>query len=145
MSAAKVIHAAAEFGLCQMILQKLEYPLVASTLTQTKCNTIMIPLLAAGLPAAGLTWTFPRAIVHRLWQWRGGLNIPNLFMEQTMKHIHTMMKYGGNMMDMTGVLLQASCKAFQLKAGLLVSILNLPEAVYLYVTLTWATQTWESC
>jgi len=46
---------------------------------------------------------------------------------------------------MTGFLLQASCKAFQLKAGLLRPILDLPEAVYSYVTSTWAMQTWESC
>jgi len=105
---------------------------------------IMSPILTAGLPAAGLTQTFPRAMVHGLWQW-GGLNIPNLFMEQTMKHIHTMLKFGGNMMDMTGFLLQASCKAFQLKAGLSGPILDFPEAVYSYITPTWERQMWESC
>jgi len=129
MSAAKVMHVAAEFSLCQVILWKLEYPLVATTLTQTECNTNMSPILTAGLPAAGLTQTFPRAIVHRPWQW-GGLNISNLFMEQITKHIHTMMKFGGNMMDMTGILLQASCEAFQLEAGLKGAIIDLLEAVY---------------
>jgi len=144
MSTTKVTHAAAEFGLCQVILQKLEYPLVATTLTKTECNTIMSPILTAGLPAAGLTWTFPRAIVHRPWQW-GGLNIPNLFTEQTTKHLHTMILFGGNTTDMTGVLLQASCKAFRLEAGLQGDIIDLLEAVYSYVTPTWVTQTWESC
>jgi len=111
MSRAKVTHAAAEFGLRQVILRKLEYPLMATTFTHAECNTIMSPILTAGLPAAGITRTFPRAIVHGPWQW-GGLNIPNLFTEQITKHIHTMLKFGGNSTDMTGVLLQATCEAF---------------------------------
>jgi len=49
------------------------------------------------------------------------------------------------MMDMTGVLLQASCKAFQLEAGLQGNIIDLPEAAYSYVTPTWVMQIWKSC
>jgi len=56
-----------------------------------------------------------------------------------------MMKFGGNMTDMTGVLLQVACKAFHLEAGLQGNIIDLLEAVYSYVTPTWVTQTWESC
>jgi len=87
MSAAKVSHAAAKFGLRQVILQKLEYPLVMTTFTQTECQAIMSPILTAGLLVAGLIRTFLRAMVHGPWQW-GGLNIPNLFTKQTTKHIH---------------------------------------------------------
>jgi len=54
MSAVKVTHAAAKFGLQQVILQKLEYPLVMTTFTQTECQLIMSLILTAGLPAAGL-------------------------------------------------------------------------------------------
>jgi len=54
MSAAKVTHAAAKFSLRQVILRKLEYPLVATTFTQTECQSIMSPILTAGLPVAGL-------------------------------------------------------------------------------------------
>jgi len=67
--AAKVTHVVAEFGLHQAILRKLEYLLVATTLMRTKCNMIMSPILTAGLPSAGLTCTFPRAMVHGPWQW----------------------------------------------------------------------------
>jgi len=69
MLAAKVTHAVAEFGLHQVVLRKLKYPLIATTLMRTKCNTIMSPMLSAGLPSAGLTCTFPRAMVHGPWQW----------------------------------------------------------------------------
>jgi len=51
----------------------------------------------------------------------------------------------GNSTDMTGVLLQVTCEAFRLDAGLQGDISDLPEAVYSYVTPTWVTQTWESC
>jgi len=54
MSAAKVNHAAVEFGLQQVILRKLDYPLVATTFTQKECHSIMSPILTAGLPAAGM-------------------------------------------------------------------------------------------
>jgi len=47
-------------------------------------------------------------------------------------------------MDMTGSLLQASCKAFQLELGLSGMTLELPESMYSYITPTWLTQTWES-
>jgi len=59
MSAAKVTHVAAKFGLQQVFLRKLEYPLVATTFTQQECQKIMSPILTASLPAAGLTRTFP--------------------------------------------------------------------------------------
>ena len=110
MAAAKVTHTAAEFGLQQVILCKLVYPLVAMTLMLKQCNAIMSPVLAAGLLAAGITWTFPRAMVHSPWQC-GGLNIPNLFTKQTIKHIHMALKYRGRLNDITGSLLQASSKA----------------------------------
>jgi len=64
MSAAKVTHAAAEFGLQQVILCKLEYLLVATTFTPNKCNKLMSPLLSARLPSAGFIWTFLQASVH---------------------------------------------------------------------------------
>jgi len=110
MSAAKVTHVAVELSLCPVILHKIVYLLVATTLTLKQCNAIMSPVLAAGLLAAGITWTFPRAMVHSPWQW-GGLNIPNLFTKQTIKHIHMALKYRGRLNDITGSLLQASSKA----------------------------------
>jgi len=68
MANAKVTHSAAKFGLCQVILCKLEYPLVATTLSTSQCTAIMCPILVAGLPTAGYTRTFPWAIIHRLCQ-----------------------------------------------------------------------------
>jgi len=87
MLAAKVTHAAAEFGLRQVVLRKLEYPLVATTLTRTECNMIMNPILTAGLPAAGLTRTFPRAMVHGPWQW--GASIFQIYLQNRQRSTFT--------------------------------------------------------
>jgi len=144
MSAAKVTHSAAEFGLRQVILRKLDYPLVATTFTQQECNKIMSPILTAGLPAAGVVRTFPRAIVHGPWQW-GGLNIPNLHTEQTIKHLHTILKFGGELTDLTAGLIQATAEAFLLETGLTGKIIDFPAGVYSYVTPTWISHTWEVC
>jgi len=144
MSGAKVMHAAAEFGLRQVILRKLDYPLVATTFTQKECQSIMSPILTTGLPAAGLTRTLPQALVHGPWQW-GGLNIPNLHTEQTTKHIHMLLKFGQQLTDTTGCLIQATAEAFRLEAGFTGWIIEFPINVFSYVTPTWISQTWEVC
>jgi len=143
MAVAKITHAAAELGLRQVILQKLEYPLVATMFTLQQCRQTMQPILSAGLPAVGIVCTFLRAIVHGPWQW-GGLNIPDLFTEQLATHVHTMMKYGGQVNNTTGSLLQAVYENFQLESGLSGPINDFPECVYEYVTNTWVTQTCEA-
>jgi len=144
MSAAKVTHTAAEFGLWQVILKKLEYSLVATTFTLKECNTIMSPILSARLPLAGLTRTFPWAIVYGPWQW-GGLNIPNLFTGQMTKHVHMVMEFGCQLSNISSSLLQASCKALWLESELSGSVLDFLDSVYTYVSPTWLTHTWESC
>jgi len=63
MVTAKVTHSAAEFGIWQMILHKLVYPLVTMTFTQKQCAEIMQPILAQGLPSAGFVRSFSRAII----------------------------------------------------------------------------------
>jgi len=140
MAAAKITHVAVEFGLQQVILQKLEYPLVVTMFTPQQCRQLMQPILSAGLLAAGIVHTFLRAIVHGLWQW-GGLNIPTLLTEQIIAHIHTMMKYRGQVTNMTGSLLQAAYKNFRLEPGLSGQMADFPECVYEYLTNTWVTQT----
>jgi len=100
-----------------MVLWKLVYPLVTTTFTQQQCTEIMQPILAQGLPLAGFIQSFPKAIVHGPWQW-GRLNIPNLYMEQLISHIHMILKFGGQLEEITGSLLQASWEALQLEAGL---------------------------
>ena len=45
-------------------MKRLEYPLLALTLTELECNYIMAPALNAGLPKADICRTNPRALVY---------------------------------------------------------------------------------
>jgi len=87
-------------------------------LNSQQCANIMQPILAQDLPSVGIVHSFPQAIAHGPWKW-GGLNIPNLFTEQMISHIHTLMKFGGVLNDLMGSLMQASWESLQLEAGLL--------------------------
>jgi len=117
---------------------------MAMTFTQQQCVEIMHPILSQGLPSARYIWSFPQAIVHGPWQW-GGLNIPNLYMEQVITHLHTLMKFRGQLGDITGSLIQASWEALQLEAGLVGEITTFPEAIQDYLTLTWLSDAWAAC
>jgi len=144
MATAKVTHLAAEFGMHQMIFQKLEYPLVATTFTQQQCAEIMHPILAQGHPLACFIRSFPRAIVHSPWQW-GGLNIPNLYTEQVIAHVHTILKFGRQLGDITGSLIQASWEALILEASLAGNPANFLDTIQDYITRTWVSKTWVAC
>ncbi len=144
MAMAKVTRLAAKFGLRQVILQKLEYLLVATMFTQQQCNNMMKLILSTGLPSTSFVRSFTWAIVHGPWQW-GGLNILNLYTEQLATHIHTILKFGGQLQGMMGSLLQASYKAIQLKSGLYGSVFDFPGCIYKYITKTWLSQTCETC
>jgi len=144
LALAKVTHSTAEFELWQVILQKLEYLLVAMTFTRQQCNSIMKPILSAGLPVEGLVRLFPHAIVHGPWQW-GGLNILNLSTEQLITHIHNILKFSRQLQDMTGSLRQALYKALWLESGLSGNICNFPNCIYEYVTNTWFSQMCKTC
>ena len=45
MTTAQISRAAAEFSLCQVLLPKLRYPLIATTLTEVQCQNILKPVL----------------------------------------------------------------------------------------------------
>jgi len=76
-------------------MQKLMYPLLATMFTQKQCKAIMSPILAQGLPLAGYIHTFPHALAHGPKKFCG-VNVPNLYTEQTLAHIHTLLKFSNN-------------------------------------------------
>jgi len=137
MAAAKVAHLAAKFGLCQVILCKLEYPLVATNFIQTQCNDIMQPILSARLPLAGLACTFPRAIVHGPWQW-GGLNPQPLHRTN-----FNSPPYHNEAWRPTTRCDRESPSALVQGYIMIGNIFEFSECIYSYLTLTWLTHTWE--
>jgi len=66
-------------------------------------------------------------------------------MEQLVTHMHTILKFGGKIQDMTGNLLQASYEVLRLESGLSGNVFDFPECAYMYITKTWLSHTCEIC
>jgi hypothetical protein len=60
----KFNHAEAWFSLTTCIMKTLEYPLMATSLSNAQCDSIMKTILDAGLPVLGLNRHIPRTVVH---------------------------------------------------------------------------------
>jgi len=104
----------------------------------------MKPAINKVLPALGINRHFPRAVVHRL-KSHQGLAIPNLFTEQTIAHITTLLRYGSQEEDPTGRLLQANLEAFRLEMGLSGQLFGPPEEVIPCLTHSWIAHMWTQC
>jgi len=144
MNKAKLTHSAAEFSIQQVILHNLEYPLITTTSSRAQCNQIMRPILWKGPPLAGFIKTFPQALVHGPYKW-GGINIPHLFTEQLYLHIHTLLKFGNKLTNVTGSLIACLCKSLRLEMGFTGNLFDTLVCMQPCLTGSWLTQTWEDC
>jgi len=62
---AKIPWVVADFGLQQVLLPKLHYPLLVTALDKKQCHNILKLVLSQGLPAMGVHQHFPCAVAHR--------------------------------------------------------------------------------
>jgi hypothetical protein len=69
-----------------MIMKMLEYPMVATTITESDWNKIMLPLTAVALPASGITWKDSFIVAYDPLQYQG-LGIVHPFYWQEIGHI----------------------------------------------------------
>jgi len=104
----------------------------------------MKPVLNQGLPALGINRHLPHAVSHGPCKYQG-LNLPNLYMEQAVIHIHTLLRFGVNFGDRTGQLLRANGEALWMEAGLNGQLFQIPLAVLPCLTDTWLSQCWQQC
>jgi len=141
MKAGRITHEAAAFSLRQIVLKQLTYPLVTTTLTEAECSTIMKPILAAGLPAMGVVRTLARAVVHGPVRYQG-LEIPNLYTEQMVARITTLLQYGPHGDDVTGSLLRFNAEAFRLELGIMGQVFEAPAALAPGITDSWIKASW---
>jgi len=125
MAAAQISQEVAEFSIRQVLYPKLHYPLIATTLSKLQCQQILKPVLNQGLPVLGINRHFPRAVAHRPWKFQG-LNIPNLYMEQVVIHLLTLLRFGVQNDDPTGQLLRANGEALCMEAGLNRQLFQIP-------------------
>ena len=75
-------------------MKGLEYPLLATTLTEKETETIFSPIRQVALPKSGIVRAFPKAMTHAPLSHQG-LGIPNLYTSQQVQHIMTVLKHGG--------------------------------------------------
>ncbi len=129
------------FSLRNVLLRKLVYPLLATTFTKEQCQIIMSPILAQGLPLAGFIRTFPHALAHGPLKFCG-INIPNLFTEQTLAHIHTLLKFSHQAQDLMGFLLRASGETMRLELGWTGQLFEAPLILQELITDSWLKHTW---
>ncbi len=71
-----------------------------------------------------------------------GINIPNLYTEQTLAHIHTLLKFSNQLQDLASFLLQAMGETMCLETGLTGRLFEAPLILQELVTDTWMKQTW---
>jgi hypothetical protein len=125
------------------ILRTLHYPSPATTMTRKQCDTIMAPILQAGLHCSGIVRTFPGALVYGPIQ-QQGLGIPNLYTSQGIAHIKRILKYSPIEEDITGQLIRASMEQLKLEIGCNGPTLSLPYSVFAgLATKSWFQQTWQ--
>lgn len=124
------------------ITKTLEYPLPVTTLNQKQCNRLTSILSKTALPRCGFMRSFPRALLHGPKKF-GGLEIPNLYIEQGISHITRLIRYSVTRKHSTGLLLRHSCEAFKLEMGCLGNIFSLPSNLACLATHSWVFSTWQ--
>jgi len=143
MAAAKLNPVNAMFSLKNVVLRKLCYPLITTTFLQTQCKKIMSPLLQQGLACAGFNRNFPCDLAHGPLEY-GGVDLPHLYTEQLLAHVITVLHYGPDHQDPTGLLLHATGEAMRLKAGYNGKLLEIPLILEDNVTPSWIKHVWRS-
>jgi len=125
-------------------MPKLSYRLTATNFTKEQCHKIMKWALASALPAMGINRHFPQVVAYRPCSHQG-LDIPNLFTEQLIAHIVTLLHFGPQLNDPTGHLLHLNVEDFRLEAGLSGQPFQMPLDIFTYLTSLWFSQTWYQC
>jgi len=129
------------FSLRNVIMRKLLYPLTATTLTAEQCQAIMSPILVQGLPSAGFVRTFLHTLAHGPLHFCG-INILNLFTEQTLAHVHTLLKFSNQPQDLTGFLLRATGELMRLELGIQGQLFEAPTLLQEVIMESWLKHTW---
>ena len=123
------------------ILKGLEYPLLATTLTEEETEIIFSPIRQAALPKSGIVRTFPKAMTHAPLSHQG-LGIPNVYTSQQVQHILTVLKHGGTN-TITGNLITQSLELLKMEIGISRPLhdINFKKISHL-ATNSWVKNTW---
>jgi hypothetical protein len=124
------------------IQKTLEYPLPTTTLSLKQCDKITSEIAKVALPRCGILRTFPRALMYAPLK-LGGLNIPNLYVEQGISHIIRLVRYSKSKSHSTGILLRQSCEALKLELGANGPVFQNSLAYAPLAADSWVKSTWQ--
>ena len=129
-------------ALTTTILKTLEYPLLASTLTQKECSYIMAPVLQGGLSKMGVCKTMPRVLVYGPIKYTG-LGINQLYTTQGLLHVRAVLDHCWRTTE-TGKLLRTSIEIAKVETGLQGSLWSYDYDVYSHLCEdTWVKHLWQ--
>jgi hypothetical protein len=124
------------------ILKTLEYPLPSTTLSCAQCSKLNSIVAQAALPRCGIVRTFPRDLLHAPLK-IGGLNIPDLYVEQGIAHLSKLIHYSKSPRHTTGLLLRQTCEALKLELGTNGFLFSNSLRLLPLVTNGWIKSTWK--
>ena len=106
------------------IIQALQYPLSALTLTEKECTKIMAPILDVDLPHSKVCHTFPRAVVYGPKSLMGLGKKELLYVKQGVVQIGSLHQYL-HTDTMTGELFRSNIEMIKVHLGLGQNIFSL--------------------
>lgn len=134
--------AEAWFSLNHTVMKSLEYPLMATRLSFSQCDSIMTTLLKAALPKLHIAMAFPKLARFGPRRYHG-LGIPHLWTTQGIEKIWAILRHGDDK-TIPGYQLRCSLELHQLELGI-------PGQLFSYcykdighlATPSWITSLWE--
>ena len=124
------------------VSKKLEYPLVALTLTEKECKSIERPLLEQLAKSCGYSKSFPHLVIHGPIEFQG-MGRKRIYYVMGEIHLEALLRHYHEK-SITGSLLQAALERHNLELGTGNSLLQTNYSVFSkIVTSSWMKHTWK--
>ena len=131
-------------ALTQTISKGVEYPLAATTLTDTQVSNIMTPARSCALPRAHLTRSFPHPVLYGPVELQG-LGLQDLYVYQYCRHVQDIVDQHWRRTP-TGSLLVVNIEAVKVEAGLYDSLFDQDlEVTWFNTWNSWVIDTYRFC
>ena len=130
------------YAINSTIMKTLEYPMMATTITEREWDFIMQPIREAGLPKIEVTSKFPKILMYGPKAFQG-LGIMHPYLHQELMHLAACI-HEGKRETITGELIRASTEQIQLELGLPGHIFEKDYDVLAHlVTDCWLKTVWQ--
>jgi hypothetical protein len=140
----RLTQAEAWFSLTFCIIKSLEYPLMATSLSQAQCDIIMTPILNAALPALGYNRKMPSSVVFGPRRFQG-VGIPELWTLQGVLKLWLAVAHG-DAPTITGCSLRALLALHTIELGMPGTFLQQDFEQFGHLASTsWLKHLWGFC